>query len=53
MNKLQLSVAIGNYNRCLPLIDGVDPVFMTLSPGEIFFRQGRVPGHLRAPDLCR
>ena len=47
MSKLNLSVAIGNYDRCRPLldgtvqIDGVDPVFMTLSPEEIFFRAFR------------
>ncbi|WP_020656209.1 4,5-dihydroxyphthalate decarboxylase [Massilia niastensis] len=47
MNKLKLSVAIGNYDRCRPLIDGavqidgVDPIFMTLSPEEIFFRAFR------------
>jgi 4,5-dihydroxyphthalate decarboxylase len=44
MSKLNLSVAIGNYDRTRPLIDGavqidgVDPVYMTLSPEEIFFR---------------
>jgi 4,5-dihydroxyphthalate decarboxylase len=44
MSKLNLSVAIGDYDRNRPLIDGavqmdgVDPVFMTLSPEEIFFR---------------
>ncbi len=42
--KLNLSVAVGNYDRNRPLldgrvqIDGVEPVFMTLSPEEIFFR---------------
>jgi 4,5-dihydroxyphthalate decarboxylase len=47
MANLQLSVAIGNYDRCRPLfdgevqIDGVDPVFMMLSPEEIFFRAFR------------
>jgi 4,5-dihydroxyphthalate decarboxylase len=47
MTKLNLSVAIGNYDRTRPLIDGavqidgVDPVFMTLSPEEIFFRAFR------------
>jgi 4,5-dihydroxyphthalate decarboxylase len=47
MNKLQLSVAVGDYDRTRPLIDGavridgVDPVFMTLSPEEIFFRAFR------------
>ena len=44
---LNLSVAIGDYDRNRPLIDGairidgVDPVFMTLSPEEIFFRAFR------------
>ncbi len=44
MTKLVLSVAVGNYDRMRPLIDGdvqidgVDPVFMRLSPEEIFFR---------------
>jgi 4,5-dihydroxyphthalate decarboxylase len=47
MSKLKLSVAIGNYDRTRPLIDGavqidgVDPVYMTLSPEEIFFRAFR------------
>ncbi len=47
MSKLNLSVAIGDYDRTRPLIDGavridgVDPVFMTLSPEEIFFRAFR------------
>ncbi len=47
MAKLNLSVAIGDYDRNRPLIDGavridgVDPVFMTLSPEEIFFRAFR------------
>ncbi|HEY1364935.1 MAG TPA: ABC transporter substrate-binding protein [Xanthobacteraceae bacterium] len=47
MAKLQLSVAVGNYDRVRPLIDGViqidgvDPVFMTLAPEEIFFRAFR------------
>ena len=45
--KLNLSVAVGDYDRNRPLIDGivqidgVDPVFMTLSPEEIFFRAFR------------
>lgn len=44
MSKLSLSFAIGDYDRNRPLIDGrvqvdgVDPVCMTLSPEEIFFR---------------
>jgi 4,5-dihydroxyphthalate decarboxylase len=47
MSKLQLSVAVGNYDRVRPLIDGavqidgVDPIFMTLPPEEIFFRAFR------------
>ena len=47
MSHLRLSVAIGDYDRNRPLIDGavridgVDPVFMTLSPEEIFFRAFR------------
>jgi len=54
MSKLRLSVAIGDYDRNRPLIDGavaidgVDPVFMTLSPEEIFFRAMR---H-EAFDVC-
>lgn len=54
MSNLQLSVAIGDYDRNRPLldgrvrIDGVDPVFMTLSPEEIFFRAFR---H-QAFDIC-
>lgn len=45
--KLPLSIAIGNYDRVRPLvdgtvlIDGVDPVFMNLEPEEIFFRAFR------------
>jgi 4,5-dihydroxyphthalate decarboxylase len=52
--KLQISVAVGNYDRNRPLIDGevgidgVNPVFMTLSPEEIFFRAFR---H-QAFDVC-
>lgn len=47
MTKLRLSVAMGDYDRTRPLldgavqIDGVDPVFMTLSPEEAFFRAFR------------
>ncbi|MEX2628361.1 MAG: ABC transporter substrate-binding protein [Tistlia sp.] len=54
MSKLRLSVAIGDYDRNRALldgrvqIDGVDPVFMTLSPEEIFFRAFR---H-REFDIC-
>src|SRR5258706_2631414 len=47
MSLLNLSVAIGDYDRNRPLIDGavkidgVDPVFMKLVPEEIFFRAFR------------
>ncbi len=47
MSALKLSLAVGDYDRCRPLfdgdvqIDGVDPVFMRLSPEEIFFRAFR------------
>jgi 4,5-dihydroxyphthalate decarboxylase len=47
MAKLNLSVAIGDYDRTRALtdgsvaIDGVDPVFMNLVPEEIFFRAFR------------
>ncbi len=54
MSKLKLSVAIGDYDRNRPLIDGavtidgVDPVFMMLSPEEIFFRAFRTEEF----DIC-
>jgi 4,5-dihydroxyphthalate decarboxylase len=41
MTKLQLSFAIGNYDRTGALIDGVDRVYMTLVPEDIFFRAFR------------
>lgn len=47
MTKLNLSVAMGDYDRTRALldgtvqIDGVDPVYMTLSPEETFFRAFR------------
>src|SRR5665213_911223 len=47
MSKLSLSIAVGDYDRIRPLvdgsvrIDGVDPVFMLLEPEEIFFRAFR------------
>ncbi|UUX95301.1 ABC transporter substrate-binding protein [Aquabacterium sp. J223] len=47
MAKLQLSVAMGDYDRTRALhdgrvqIDGVDPVFMLLNPEEMFFRAMR------------
>jgi 4,5-dihydroxyphthalate decarboxylase len=54
MTRLQLSIAIGNYDRIRPLadgevqMDGVDPIFMFLSPEEIFFRAFR---HVEF-DIC-
>jgi 4,5-dihydroxyphthalate decarboxylase len=51
---MQLSIAIGDYDRNRPLIDGrvridgVDPIVMTLSPEEMFFRAMR---H-EAFDIC-
>lgn len=51
---LNLSVAIGDYDRNRPLIDGraridgVDPIVMTLTPEEMFFRAMR---H-EAFDIC-
>jgi 4,5-dihydroxyphthalate decarboxylase len=54
MSKLNLSVAIGNYDRARALfdgsvqIDGVDPVFMMLPPEEIFFRAFRTHDF----DIC-
>jgi 4,5-dihydroxyphthalate decarboxylase len=47
MSRLRLSVAVGDYDRVRPLfdgdvqIDGVEPVFLRLSPEEIFFRAFR------------
>jgi 4,5-dihydroxyphthalate decarboxylase len=47
MSKLKLSIAVGDYDRVRPLVDGsvrmdgVDPVFMLLEPEEIFFRAFR------------
>lgn len=47
MSKLQLSVAMGDYDRTRALldgrvlIDGVDPVYMNLYPEEMFFRAMR------------
>jgi 4,5-dihydroxyphthalate decarboxylase len=54
MSKLSLSVAIGDYDRNRPLIDGavqidgVDPVFMMLPPEEFFFRAFRTQDF----DIC-
>jgi hypothetical protein len=47
MAKLALSVAVGDYDRTRPLIDGavridgVEPTIMTLTPEETFFRAFR------------
>ena len=47
MSKLNLSVAVGDYDRARPIvdgrvqIDGVEPTCMVLSPEEIFFRAFR------------
>jgi len=47
MAKLSLSVAVRDYDRTRPLmdgtvqIDGTDPIFLTLDPEEIFFRAFR------------
>jgi 4,5-dihydroxyphthalate decarboxylase len=47
MANLKLSVAVGDYDRMRPLVDGaaridaVDPQFMLLEPEEIFFRAFR------------
>jgi 4,5-dihydroxyphthalate decarboxylase len=47
MADLRVSVAVGDYDRTRPLvdgtvqIDGLDPVFLLLSPEEIFFRAFR------------
>jgi 4,5-dihydroxyphthalate decarboxylase len=54
MAKLELSVAVGDYDRTRALIDGsvaidgVDPVYMTLVPEEIFFRAFRAAEF----DIC-
>lgn len=47
MGRLQLSVAMGDYDRTRALydgrvlIDGVDPIYMLLNPEEMFFRAMR------------
>ena len=47
MSKLDLSIAIGNYDRVRPVVDGqvaiegVSPNFLFLGPEEIFFRAFR------------
>ena len=54
MAKLELSVAVGDYDRTRALIDGsvaidgVDPIYMTLGPEEIFFRAFRAAEF----DIC-
>jgi 4,5-dihydroxyphthalate decarboxylase len=54
MARLPLSLAIGDYDRIRPLvdgsvqIDGVDPVFSILDPEEIFFRAFRYADF----DIC-
>src|ERR1700730_6116871 len=54
MAKLNLSVAVGDYDRTRALIDGsvaidgVDPVYITLVPEEIFFRAFRAAEF----DIC-
>jgi len=54
MAKLKLSIAVGDYDRTRALIDGavaidgVDPVYMTLVPEEIFFRAIRAAEF----DIC-
>src|SRR6202007_103067 len=54
MAKLNLSVAVGDYDRTRALIDGsvqidgVDPGYMTLVPEEIFFRAFRAAEF----DIC-
>jgi 4,5-dihydroxyphthalate decarboxylase len=54
VTKLQLSVAMGDYDRTRALydarvqIDGVDPVYMLLYPEEMFFRSMRS----REFDVC-
>ena len=54
MNKLQLSIALGHYDRIRPLVDGevqiegVDPVYLLQDPEEIFFRAFRHADY----DIC-
>ncbi|MNE34646.1 4,5-dihydroxyphthalate decarboxylase [compost metagenome] len=51
---MNLSIAVGNYDRIRPLvdgevqIDGVDPIFMLQDPEEIFFRAFRHADY----DIC-
>ena len=52
--KLELSIAVGDYDRVRPLadgrvrIDGCEPIFMHLEPEEVFFRAFRQ----QAFDVC-
>jgi 4,5-dihydroxyphthalate decarboxylase len=54
MARLELSIAVGDYDRTRALIDGsiaidgVDPIYMTLVPEEIFFRAFRAAEF----DIC-
>jgi 4,5-dihydroxyphthalate decarboxylase len=54
MSQLQLSIAIGDYDRVRPLaqgrvaIDGCEPLIMHLEPEEVFFRAFRQ----EAFDVC-
>jgi 4,5-dihydroxyphthalate decarboxylase len=54
MSSLQLSIALGHYDRVRPLVDGevqiegVNPVFMLQDPEEIFFRAFRHADY----DIC-
>jgi 4,5-dihydroxyphthalate decarboxylase len=54
MTQLQISIAVGDYDRTRPLVDGrvkvdgAEPVYMMLSPEEMFFRSMR---H-EAFDVC-
>jgi 4,5-dihydroxyphthalate decarboxylase len=54
MTDLRLSIAIGDYDRARPLmdgavkIDGVDPVFLPLVPEEVFFGAFRHESY----DIC-
>jgi len=47
MSKLQISIAMGNYDRTRALfdgtvqVDGCDPIYMLLNPEEMFFRAMR------------
>ncbi|MGH8269407.1 MAG: ABC transporter substrate-binding protein, partial [Steroidobacteraceae bacterium] len=47
MPQLRLSIAMGNYDRTRALVDGevrvdgADPIYMMLSPEEMFFRSFR------------